>query len=1252
MKKNMRVLFLASFFSSMIYSSQVPEVFAQYEIALGDLIKAHQQTTPKKAILLTPGSLILATYQKIINWDIAYISGYARIVSSEVVRKFPYYQDLTELTKQYAVFTKHVKGVVSLFPKELQSQAFDMFKNALTDSVVQTCYNIVQQVAYNNELSDEQLTAAYQAYQLAWDCQTKNMKIMGVGSVAEFDNSLTQNMQILFTQAIAKVQASLSLGMSSGSDLADLYTKLEQYYLVLYQVYTNSGDSANAQGQQKLLAAVQQQQKQYELATSQLSAANTSVQAARIAITLDVNSAATVSVNLNSNILDLANAAKSYQTAAGNFAAAQDLFGENICNYQVNMIGNFDLQLRNIQTLWALFLNDQSNNQNTPCQSYPSLQSFVTGQSSGDISDAVSSLQSLIGFCSLQSSYSNSIGSIQSALQNSSQTFLVPTMLSAAIAFAQNALLNQNQFKQNPNVLLNLKLLQDAQDGTEILVNWANAALSAVSAYQAGTSVTTFLAQAMTYAQLLDTTFIAQKDLSQYVPHLPDGLTSGEKTWVNFTAQFFVQANIVTTADAAIAQIGQATIIKPVHVSVKDIAKIKNQAAQAWSQAQQSATALNFASASTQYENAMKLYQKLYGLNLTLKQQAEMLSNANYAKTRLVACSLASVPQSSGSVTFGQLKNIPQKYRANEYQLSIDAAAFGSTLPDFLSSATIGTALTTFSSSQKLEIFAVVKAYMVAQALADQGYNFTDYYNDYHMSTLLQPSNTVTKTVEKISNYLGTFDNISIASLTMQSVTAAQIELINLPLTPVTSVCSTVQTAGTYYSSAALLFSQGTSTITFGGQPYYPGDDAASAQVMYKNLAYAFACAAKEEMKKVNSLMQQVNKQLGVGPKGVTAKALPKGFFNSLQAIENGFATVQALLNAPQSSAYVYFVQAGETELAQAVLQEYLGLYQVQIQFMQPLLISDPASNDYQTLVTDINKAYVKWASELNSDTDSALIRKINQKVADLYVAAGDKAKNTSYYNSYFPKISQFHYMVAAQYYRSAQMQYKQLQDTDKVAALDTKISKLYYLACQQNLKLYLHAKKHDISYTSVTTGSITKVSFAQLVQDFDNMASLGDMDSGEQDTYSMMQNLLLDAAMVYENLSASAKKQSEGGASSQTNSNDQIKPAVLQFLQQNSIVSGQQVEYSQVPYAQTGIKEQLVGLAAIAYTQFGQDPENFGSWNRILFMVVENFYIQDFLGATASMSVTEKSSDVQQFLNAIQKEAQGLQNPSAGYVQ
>lgn len=1233
-------------------SMTISQVLAQYEQALTDLISSHTRLNPTKPIDLTPGSEILSTYQRIIQPYLAYIGGYSRIVSSELARNYPYHDDLKTLYAEFSKYQQKVIALSLLFPNELQQKVLLLFYTDLTGSMVQTCFNVIQNSTYSLKLDDEMLNSANRAYLLAWAAQTPGMNIIGVSQGATFQDTITENMETLFKAAISKVSNQESAQVNTNKPMTEIYQKLTNYYTVLQTVYTNAGRTGHAAAMTNLLTGIQKQQAAYNNTQKYVNLASSAAKTARVPIVLDVLHGSNVLTQITKSITEFDNADTTalgalqlYQQAQSAYQTAQDIIGEQSCTEHIDDIEQYDMVMRVVQKLWALFLIDQTA---YSIETFPVLQSFVVPSASiqYQVTDALSVLQHVSSMCT------NATGAISQLIDPSGQSNLgLQTLIAGILAYSQQQALNNTSSNQAA-LIQRVALLQHVTQGLDVLVKFCASMTAAVND-------ATQIAVAMTYAGQLDSLFEKDTDLVQFIPHFPD-IFEEKKTWVNFAAQFFVQAGVVTSAKKATKQVGKAVIVEPKKATSAQLSSIQNKAQAAWASAGQAVSAGNFALASQNYEEAMLHYQKLYTITTSAAQQPKAQQYYFLARSMFVACSFASIPQEQGpSGTLGSLTNIPASYRSTQYQFQIDSSTVGGALPSFLSAPMAE--MTKFTATQQSDIFDLVKAYMVQQLLSDQGYHFNNHFSNYHMTTQTQQSDTATKALETVTTFVNSFEGVTLISVSVSSDSIVSVELSNFPIPAVTPIFAAMSTALSYFSSAQSLFAPSSSYVSVGGQQYYPGNDASLANLMLENMGYCYSSQAQMHITKAMRQMATITAQLSSA-----SKSYPKDFSDQIQQIQKDFLRAQALLYAPGSSAYAYFTQAGKTAqtVASATQQAFLQTYQTIIDFMKKCLIGDPFSNDYQMILSIINQMYVSWTSELNSQTDQAQITKNYNDIIALYVTAGTDCITDSYIQSTFPNFPQHHYMQAASFFGAVKHQYKLMGNTAQVATLERKINDMYYDGCNESLKLYFHVKKQTqpyVTYDSVTDGTTKKVTFVQLQQDYANLSNDMSMDEGEMDAYNSVKSLLVNAAMMYEYLGNYYTKQIPKSTTDtaikakKKAGNNEISPVILTFLKQQGVIDS---AAKSLPRLDIGVKQKILAVAmSPAYKTWVAtlNPSTFAKimsdWMNLMFDVVKNTYMQDYLGATTTESYTLLGQQEESFVQAIQKSASSFQNPASVYV-
>jgi hypothetical protein len=737
----------------------------------------------------------------------------------------------------------------------------------------------------------------------------------------------------------------------------------------------------------------------------------------------------------------------------------------------------------------------------------------------------------------------------------------------------------------------------------------------------------------------------------------------------------FGTAKKLPTVAQVIAQSAQAPSVDP-----SGIPALQAQATSNFAQAQEQEKLGNFASAMTQYGLSQAAYLKLLSAPSLAADENSNKSQYFLAKTRWTASSLASSAMPLNQVTFAGIANVPTSYVINVYEPAINVALLSSTMPVSLQSLPLSKLSSSLTSEQKKDVLQLFKAFLVSQIVSDQSISFAECFSDYTL-TLKTGISSVNKSIadqalSTVNEYMKDFTPDIVSSLEMTSATSMTALFLKMPIPAVTPIYSSGICAADYFVGARSLFEQGTSLISLYGSTYVPGDDTLASTMMIESLAYAYSSAAQSKLNRAKSIIQEVVSSINASAKSViksvksTVKsnvksrvAAPKVVINASEKnrpanfsilyaeFKKAIIQSQSLLVAQDSSAQAYFLQAGLKDQAQAAQQAYVSLYQISIDFAKQCLVGDPTSAEYNSLLLDINTSYLQWASGLNPTLQAAQIATINQNIVNLFVVSGDQCLQFSAQESIFPGFNQFHYYSAAQRYLAAKKQYTSMENLKMAQATQDKISYAYSAACDQSIELYFYVKNHGLSYKASSTGQLVPISFDQMCKDYSGFEQLGTaIDPGEIHAYNTVQNLLFLSVMLYQYLSGlTPVSQTLGAQAARTKSvvaTSQQK--VLNYLIANKIL---EKTATSIPYMQPGIKEKILQIAPAAYNNFKSDPDALSSWFNILIEVVQNLYMQDYLGASASESSTLLTTQTKEFFDAVQKEGSSMQNPSSAYI-
>ncbi|MCX5923067.1 MAG: hypothetical protein NTU89_00710 [Candidatus Dependentiae bacterium] len=723
-------------------------------------------------------------------------------------------------------------------------------------------------------------------------------------------------------------------------------------------------------------------------------------------------------------------------------------------------------------------------------------------------------------------------------------------------------------------------------------------------------------------------------------------------------------AKKLPTAAQVLAQSGQASAVDP-----SSIPALKSQAVQAFSSGQAAEKLGNFADSMAQYALAQTAYLKL--LSAPSLAADENSNKAQYflAKTRWTASSLASTVIPIGNSTFQGLDNVAASYVVNVYEPQINATLFSSAMPSSLSLLPIGKLSSALTIEQKKDILQLFKAFLVSQVLSGQSTSFSDCFTDYNLTLKPQVSSLnksiVVQALSTVNDYMQSFTQDIVSSVEMTSSTTMTALFVKMPIPAVTPLYSSGLCAIDYFLGARSLFEKGTALISLYGSTYVPGDDPVGSNAMIENMACAYSSAAQSKIDQAKKIMKEVLSFINVkksskspsikspvlsdkAASSASEKQLPANFATLYEEFKKAIIQSQSLLVAQDQSAQAYFLKAGLAQQAKIAEQIYISLYKLSIDFAKQCLVGDPTSTAYNNLLFDINSSYLQWASELDPTLDSVQIANINQDIVNLFVVGGEQCLKFSSQEPMFPGFNQVHYYSAAQRFLASQKQYTSMKNTKMAAEIQDKVTHAYFLACNQSVELYFYVKSNGLSYESSSTNQLTKISFAQICKDYASFEQLGtDIDSGEMHAFNSVQNLLFVSSMLLSGLSPSA-----GPSAAKTNVAKSVATTpsqkVLNYLIKNNIL---EKGTGAVPYMQVGIKEKIIKIAPAAYINFKSDGDSLSALFAILTGVIQNLYMQDYLGATASESSALLTTQTKEFFDAVQKETSSLENPSSAYI-
>lgn len=1233
MKK--KILLLALLGSTHVRTSQsltLSAVLEQYETALASLLSIGASASSNGSGNLDQGSMAFTVYKNIIAPYISYINGYGIVIQSKMTSNISYQKDLQDLSTQFTKYEAEVVRLSKYFPANQQKQVVTYFYQQFKDSVVQICFNIVQHNASALTLDDATLASCLDAYELAMKTYTKGMVVQGVPKGSDVPTELTSMMIKLYNAAILKVKSGMNFGASDFSAIASGYQQLPTYYGALATVYQAAGNTAQASAMRQQVSDVQQQAKLYGVVSEQFAAAQAQLKNSRNSILLDVTQTENVAKQIAANYQALLSAYGSFSQALQGFESAKNSTGQTQCSDQMQLLDDLDLVIRSLGQLWLVYMNDQSAQ---GVYTAPTIAQFLIGGVTGSATAG----QVQLAFSNLAAMLQQSNNFVNQLAAKNLQAYSINQLLQ---------LLSHNMLTVSPVILtqddlVSIAGIQATAQITQYLALLCQAMQGAFSATGSNP-----IALAMTYAQTMDNLYPASKKpiISAYIPYFPD-LLKVNATWQLFVATILQSAGLVNTLQEATSQAGKATITPPQQPATSgQIAAAQKQATSLVSQAEAATQKFDFATATTLYEQAYSAYQNLYLDQVASQQAASVYQAMMTVHTLVSAASLAASVQTKGTQSWNALQNIPEAFIATAYQIEeISMATFGaSAVPASLASIPVGTAFTKISATQQADILAVLRANIVSQLLQQQGIAFNDCFVDYtlklqpNINPIAQPY--VQPAIKQANASVNNFSGVTVQSITLKDIATIQsIVCNNIQLSPVTPLCASMATAATFLQSSYALFAPGTQAFDLGGVTYVPGNSTVAANNVLMVLVNAYVVEAYGHFNNAQALMQSALTDIQ------KAKFLtyPEGFSDTLNQINQEITRAQALLYAPDQSAFAYASKMTQNSQATVITTLFLSIYETLIDWMQECLISDPSAPNYQTLLFQINEAYANWAAMLDPKTEAAQIATFNTTMAQLFLHAGNSCLAYAKPDPLVPSFTQYPYAQAAKYFIAAQTKYQLLKNTQQASLVTSLIQQTYYKNALQNIQIYQQAKVKGVVYTSADTGQVTPISFAQLLQD----DLQGIDDSGEQTAYNNVKGLLLQAGMLFEMLAGQVTPQATSAATAQT-ANLASNKAVIAYLQAQKIIPATML---QIVYTTPNLVEQLFTLAPQAFTNFSTNNANLGAWMNVMMLATGQQYAQDYLGAAATSTAAEHTAQMQAYLQAMQTEATSMQNSASAYV-
>jgi len=1260
MKLSINNFFLKLFFilySSWCFSSGYQQVIDKYTQAMQTLIKLHTKKFPHVAIELTDSSLPFIAYKKVVTPYAMYINGYAGIAYNNFLEHQDYLKSLTKTQQVLQQYLSKIDVVAGYFPSDNKNELVEAFYELIGSDTVDNMFHIIQTLSNQATTNSYDLQAAFIAYQIAHQIYQKNMKILSVGQGLDFTTSMVENMKNLYSNTLMQLESKLSIGNFGIDKIEDIYAQIKSYNQYLAQVYTDIGDTQKSTMYQDRVTQAAQQYKYYQQAEKTYISLQKSLTTIGKAVALDVNKVSDTVNDLNSlnKLLDQ-NVALA-QKVQDNYQQAKDIFGVGEISNILQQI-TINLWISNaLAQLWLLYLNDQSDH---ALYTAPSIATFISAGNQNSANPVTNQqvAQAFQDLAALVSQESNSISAL------STNTNLASYSIEQLMKAIQASYLRLEQTGKKISLKNNYLLVSmvSITESIKILFYLQQLASSLANVMQQTDSeeISIAVAYVYQYSKQLDAIYNSLKStelrqIKALIPYFPAQISSAGFTnpqvasWVNWTEQIMLASGVINSSNLITAK-QQKVIINHPQVGQKPVSA--SQLSSAMEQAHKDALTLNFAKASSGYYNLYQLYSNLYELNPT---NNEYIQKMQLMKTMYTATSFAAQIQEQGKEQSWQaIKNIPNQYQIAQYQFTnISMSDFGtSELPASLMSVSAGTEYSSLTQQQQADCIKILKAYMVSELIAVQGYNFTDIFNDYTLTenVNVDPSDlaTVQQLVTAVEIACNNFTGCSVSSLTLSDASTIQVMVCNNLVIPrVKPLFSSMATALTFFSSAELLFAPSAKAIQLGGSSYVSGNDQKLANSMLEEMVFAYLSAGLVHWNEAKALMNNISATL---PKEKTGtQVLPKDFTANLNQVNSYITRAQSMLFASDQSAYAYSLQLKNQSLTANVREILFSTYQEFITWMtEKCLIGTPYQSSYRNLIGIISNTYVDWSSWLDPQKNAA---QISQNTADsiaLIQKAGDACMDTSYIQSLYSGYTQQHYAAAASYYQSARQEYLKNSDATNAAAMEVKILDAYFKGVNQSVDMFLnYVLTQGVTYTHEQTNQQQQISFAQLMQD----SQSGFSSNGEQNAYNSVKDLLLNAGKgltllikkVVPAKSASTNKKQKISSKAESG----LSKNVVTYLRSKNIMGSND---EQPLYFNAGVARKVYATNMDAYSKFKANSTDLASWLNVLYSALQAIYAFHYLGATPGETEQLMQTQIQGFFTALQASAVATENNAFAY--
>ena len=712
-------------------------------------------------------------------------------------------------------------------------------------------------------------------------------------------------------------------------------------------------------------------------------------------------------------------------------------------------------------------------------------------------------------------------------------------------------------------------------------------------------------------------------------------------------------------------------------------AAVKAIADASFSAAQTASDQKDFVTAAQKYTDAMTQYKTI----IDATEASSDVTNQYFLSLTLAKAALtASSVIRSDISTVADIPDVALTYLLSSYSLSVPSV-IASALP--VNYTTSSTSSTTSSSSTTLswtndQVQNVLKMIALNAELTNAGYTYSELYTAGTTQRVSGLQSSDSAQCDEFEATAAAYVALMTAAMTtgtlingnavMMTVTAAKdvsgnitMTCTNMPIAPLQGYYVGAPVAESYYSVALLLFQPGTDTISIGNSVYVPGNDATAAQNMRLYIAATSLATVDQYAQEIDTYMNTLAGQITNATTDTLQAQLVADFTLN---VTNKFDIIKGALLNTTGGIIAYYTQNNEAEYASDAQTYAMQIYSDYQTNVAQLLVGDPTTKIYTSLLNTLNLAYLAQAA---FETDTAAAADLKDKSAALFKTTGDAC---AAYKKTVGTSDQYYYKEAAEYYVSAMTQYTSNGNTaeaDIVAVLEYEaLAK----AGLQEVNNYYYIKNNPISYTNVV-GTTTKTDFVTIVSNysaFTNQYSLSTenaMDPNELTLYNEITDLLLDGVMLLSSAAGGPTLSTSTTTSSTdaiTDDTATLDADVVAFLQKNkaslltvttndaSSDANSDTVYS-VDVSNLSVGEQLFDLGIVGVDTFvaAANKTAVAAWLNLLYKATSYLYIDQYLGGIVGSSSTAQAGDYankwQTFLQVVQTYGVKLQNPSSVYI-